>query len=128
MVGVAGLTVATGAILSSGGEEEVVQQEVYIPSFVEEAQAIEEPLLEVETKEETKFPKYIPVSERKPVTTSTKPATSCHTGYSGCLNPNASDYDCSGGSGNGPYYTGPVKVYGSDPFDLDRDNDGMGCE
>jgi hypothetical protein len=41
---------------------------------------------------------------------------------------NAGDYDCAGGSGNGPNYTGPVRVYGSDPFDLDQDNDGWGCE
>jgi len=54
---------------------------------------------------------------------------SCHPSYAGaCLNPNASDYDCSGGSGNGPYYTGPVQVVGPDVFDLDRDNDGYGCE
>ncbi len=44
------------------------------------------------------------------------------------VNPNASDYDCAGGSGNGPYYTGAVRVIGSDVFDLDRDGDGMGCE
>ncbi|MEK7638560.1 MAG: hypothetical protein AAB388_00185 [Patescibacteria group bacterium] len=41
---------------------------------------------------------------------------------------NAGDYDCAGGSGNGPNYTGPVRVNGSDPFDLDRDDDGWGCE
>jgi hypothetical protein len=51
----------------------------------------------------------------------TKPTTSsCHPGYSGCLKQNAGDYDCAKGSGNGPNYTGPVEVYGSDPFDLDR--------
>lgn len=54
--------------------------------------------------------------------------STCHSGYSGCLNASASDYDCASGSGNGPYYTGAVQVYGSDPFDLDRDNDGWGCE
>lgn len=53
---------------------------------------------------------------------------SCHSGYSGCLRSDASDYDCEGGSGDGPYYTGKVKVYGSDPFRLDRDGDGWGCE
>lgn len=53
----------------------------------------------------------------------------CHDSYVGnCLLPNASDYDCSGGSGNGPYYTGPVTVVGPDVFDLDRDGDGAGCE
>lgn len=52
----------------------------------------------------------------------------CNSNYSGCLLPNASDYDCSGGSGNGPYYTGMVQVLGYDEYDLDRDNDGWGCD
>lgn len=52
----------------------------------------------------------------------------CHPSYSGCLDPNVSDYDCAGGSGNGPYYTGKVKVIGPDIFGLDRDHDGWGCE
>jgi len=53
----------------------------------------------------------------------------CHPSYSGaCLNPNASDYDCRSGSGNGPYYTGKVRVVGPDVFRLDRDGDGWGCE
>lgn len=58
----------------------------------------------------------------------TLPEQKCHPSYSGCLNPNASDYDCAGGSGNGPYYTGRVRVIGPDVFDLDRDGDGWGCE
>lgn len=50
-------------------------------------------------------------------------------GYSGCLDPNAEDYDCAGGSGDEPeYVSGPIEVTGSDPFDLDRDGDGSGCE
>jgi len=52
----------------------------------------------------------------------------CHPSYSGCLDPNASDYDCIGGSGNGPYYTGRVRVIGPDVFGLDRDGDSWGCE
>ena len=55
-------------------------------------------------------------------------ATACHPSYSGCLKVDASDYDCAGGSGNGPYYTGPVRVIGPDVFGLDRDGDGWGCE
>jgi resuscitation-promoting factor RpfB len=51
----------------------------------------------------------------------------CTPGYSPCLPP-ASDYDCAGGTGNGPKYTGPVRVTGSDPYDLDRDGDGVGCD
>ncbi|MES2966883.1 MAG: hypothetical protein V4668_03780 [Patescibacteria group bacterium] len=68
----------------------------------------------------------------KPVTanivTEKKAITNCHPSYSGCLKMNAGDYDCASGSGNGPNYTDAVQVYGSDPFDLDRDNDGLGCE
>jgi uncharacterized membrane protein len=52
----------------------------------------------------------------------------CTKGYKPCLHP-ASDYDCAGGSGNGPkYVSGTVKVTGSDPYGLDADNDGTGCE
>jgi hypothetical protein len=53
----------------------------------------------------------------------------CHKSYRGrCLKPNASDYDCIGGSGNGPYYTGLVRVVGPDVYRLDADRDGIGCE
>lgn len=54
--------------------------------------------------------------------------SNCHPSYSGCLKADASDYDCRGGSGNGPYYTGKVRVLGPDVFGLDRDGDGWGCE
>jgi len=51
---------------------------------------------------------------------------SCHTSYEGaCLDPNSSDDDCEGGSGGGPDYTGTVRVVGDDPYDLDRDGDGI---
>jgi hypothetical protein len=43
--------------------------------------------------------------------------------------PNASDVDCAGGSGDGPRYVqGPVKVTGTDVYDLDADGDGWGCD
>jgi len=60
----------------------------------------------------------------------TTPARNYHPSYEGaCLDPTASDYDCAGGSGNGPKYVqGPVKVRPPDPFDLDADADGLGCE
>jgi len=52
----------------------------------------------------------------------------CDPNYEGeCLDPNAYDYDCEGGSGDGPEYTGRVEVVGDDPHDLDRDGDGVGC-
>lgn len=53
----------------------------------------------------------------------------CHPSYEGaCLDPSISDYDCAGGSGDGPAYTGPVRVVGPDDYDLDRDGDGYACE
>jgi hypothetical protein len=58
-----------------------------------------------------------------------EPAANCHPSYTGaCLDPNASDYDCAGGSGDGPKYTGTVTVVGPDVFGLDGDSDGIGCE
>jgi micrococcal nuclease len=63
-----------------------------------------------------------------PPSTTTAPA-SCHPSYAGaCLDPTASDYDCAGGSGDGPKYTGPVRVIGPDVFRLDSDGDGYACE
>jgi hypothetical protein len=56
-----------------------------------------------------------------------QPSSNCTPGYSPCLPP-ASDYDCLGGSGDGPAYTGFVRVTGSDPYGLDADGDGVGCE
>jgi hypothetical protein len=43
-----------------------------------------------------------------------------------CLDPNAADYDCAGGSGDGPDHTGTVTDVGDDHFGLDRD--GIGCQ
>ena len=58
-----------------------------------------------------------------------KPPKKCHPSYKGaCLDPFASDYDCIGGSGNGPKYTGRVRVVGPDVFRLDADGNGWGCE
>jgi hypothetical protein len=59
------------------------------------------------------------------------PSPNCTSGYSPCLPVGPSDYDCYGGSGNGPAYTEPgvtYRVTGSDPYGLDADNDGYGCE
>jgi hypothetical protein len=54
---------------------------------------------------------------------------SCDPNYSGACVPIASDVDCAGGSGDGPKYVqGPVRVLGTDIYDLDRDGDGYGCE
>jgi hypothetical protein len=55
-------------------------------------------------------------------------ASECDSNYSGCLSPTAYDYDCEGGSGDGPEYTGTVTVTGVDHYGLDSDSDGVGCE
>lgn len=62
-----------------------------------------------------------------PATTQHTQPSGCHPNYSGCV-PIASDVDCAGGSGDGPAYTGKVKILGPDVYGLDRDDDGWGCE
>ena len=49
---------------------------------------------------------------------------SCHPSYSPCL-PVVSDLDCVDIRAMG---VAPVRVLGSDPYRLDGDNDGLGCE
>jgi hypothetical protein len=57
-------------------------------------------------------------------------APTCSSSYVGvCLTPGIGDYDCAGGSGNGPnYIKGPFQVVPPDEFGLDADGDGIGCE
>ncbi len=71
---------------------------------------------------------------RKPVTrvvavgTKTSGGGGCDANYTPCV-PIASDVDCAGGGGNGPAYVdGPVRIVGGDPYDLDRDGDGVACD
>lgn len=81
----------------------------------------------LQTRQGRATPPTTPTPSKPPPTS---PASSnCHLSYRGaCLDANASDYDCAGGSGNGPFYTGRVEVIGPDDFGLDRDGDGVGCE
>jgi resuscitation-promoting factor RpfB len=87
---------------------------------------IREPIAQV-TKIGTKIavaPKPKPAPAPAP-----QPASNCHPSYTGaCVPSGVSDVDCSGGSGNGPYYVGFVHVVGYDEYDLDRDGNGLGCE
>jgi hypothetical protein len=70
-----------------------------------------------------------PADETDRPSTDPGDSSDCDPNYEGaCLDPNAYDYDCEGGSGDGPEYTGPVEVVGDDPYDLDRDGDGVGCD
>lgn len=63
-----------------------------------------------------------------PTPTPIQTSSQCNPNYSGCLKSNAGDYDCAGGTGNGPNYTGAVQVIGYDEYGLDRDGDGWACE
>jgi hypothetical protein len=56
--------------------------------------------------------------------------TNCDPHYTGyCLKDGIGDWDCKGGGGDGPNYVPVrVRVVGGDPFRLDGDHDGYGCE
>jgi hypothetical protein len=75
---------------------------------------------------------YVPPTTTTATSTTQAPppteGSDCHPSYTGACVPIVSDVDCAGGSGNGPYYVGRVTVVGPDVYDLDRDNDGVGCE
>lgn len=57
-------------------------------------------------------------------------AEECDPNYEGeCLKDGIGDYDCAGGSGNGPNYVySEVRVVGEDVFGLDANGNGIGCE
>jgi flagellar hook assembly protein FlgD len=81
---------------------------------------------------QTKNSHWLEVRVHKGDGTTTGPTPTCTSGYSPCLiYHNGADYDCAGGGGNGPYYTKPGVVYhvtGSDPYGLDANHNGLGCE
>ena len=95
------------------------------------AVAADQPIRSAPQPDESALPAPEPAAPAPPApaTAAVPPAPSgCDPNYSGCV-PIASDVDCAGGSGNGPAYVqGPVRVIGGDPYGLDRDNDGVGCE
>jgi PASTA domain len=77
-----------------------------------------------------KAPPPPPPTAPPPPPPSPAPGGGCDPSYPDeCLDPSAEDYDCAGGSGNGPEYVeGPLRVRPPDPFGLDADGDGWGCE
>jgi len=89
--------------------------------------ALARPLAVSCTPPTTAPPPPVPTTTAPPAA---PPLQSCTPGYSPCIPP-GDDVDCSGGSGNGPrYVAGPVAVDPAhgDPYGLDGDNDGIGCE
>lgn len=70
------------------------------------------------------------VAAHPTATTAKRRRRNCDPNYRGrCLRRNVRDYDCAGGSGDGPRYVrGPFRVVGRDRFGLDSDGDGIACE
>ena len=112
--GIAGTGVLASSL--SGTPTESIQATYTVPQQQAETLVIPEPPV-------VRTPVLVPVQSTIP----SKPQPNCSPNYSGCV-PIASDVDCAGGSGNGPAYTGEVRVIGPDIYDLDRDGDGWGCE
>lgn len=72
-----------------------------------------------------------PVPTAAPAAPTAAPlAGNCHPSYVGyCVTAGIGDWDCAGGSGNGPNYLPvTVQVVGYDEYGLDADNDRWGCE
>ena len=53
--------------------------------------------------------------ERREAAEKEAPPAGCDPNYTGCLDPNASDYDCEGGSGDGPRTPGRSRSSGPTP-------------
>jgi hypothetical protein len=76
---------------------------------------------------------YCTATDTVPSSATLEPAPSdpCDPHYPNvCLDPNVTDYDCAGSGEDGPEFVeGPVRILGSDPFDLDgQPRDAIGCE
>jgi hypothetical protein len=71
-----------------------------------------------------------PRAPAPPVSPPPPPPANCDPSYPDvCIPRGAADYDCAGGTGNGPnYIRGPLRVLPPDPHDLDRDGNGIGCQ
>ncbi len=82
------------------------------------------------TRRPTPTTRRVTPTTRKAPATTNAPARNCDSAYPDvCLHDGIGDYDCAGGSGNGPNYVdGPIRVRPPDPFGLDADHDGEGCE
>lgn len=86
----------------------------------------------VPTAPPTPAPTVAPPPPPPPATPAPQPpSANCHASYVGyCVTAGIGDWDCLGGSGDGPHYVPvTVQVVGYDEFGLDgNDNDGWGCE
>ncbi len=82
--------------------------------------------------EEREYQKNLEREEREALVADEEAAEAeaCDPNYEGaCLHEGIGDYDCAGGSGDGPnYVAGPIYVTGFDEFELDSDGNGVACE
>ena len=136
LIGLGTLGVVSAASYGLGSSSEIPPAPVVAPVTVQVQESTttpevkeSEPVKNVPETTTTKAATKKVEEQPKPTVQKTEvKAEKCNPNYSGCLKPDASDYDCAGGRGNGPYYTGKVQVIGSDVYDLDRDGNGWGCE
>ena len=123
------IDVGTSSVTVGGGNGEKVT--TYIVKYIDGVEvsrsiAREEttvqPVNEV-TSIGTRVPEPVAVAAPAPE------SNGCDSNYADVCVPIASDVDCAGGSGNGPAYVdGPLRIVGSDIYDLDRDGDGIACD
>jgi DNA-directed RNA polymerase beta' subunit len=92
------------------------------------AEEIKSKILDTDTNSQKTYEQIIRERQDKAQEIRKALEAKCNSNYSGCLKPNSGDYDCVGGTGNGPNYTGTVQVLGYDEYGLDRDRNGWGCE
>ena len=133
-----------GLILAAacGGGEDRAETPTAVPS----AEATEEPTLSTPTAGPSATPRPadptstavapeptvppLPTTSVPPPVPTEPPPPNCDPSYPDvCIPVGAADYDCAGGTGNGPnYIQGPIRVLPPDPHSFDGDGDGVGCE
>jgi hypothetical protein len=122
-----GIDVGASAVTVSGGNgEKVTTYRVQYLDGVEVSRSVAREETTVQPIDEvTAIGTRVPAPEPAPAPAS----NGCDSNYADACVPIASDVDCAGGSGNGPaYVVGPVRIIGSDIYDLDRDGDGIACD
>jgi hypothetical protein len=123
------INVGASAVTTGGGNgEKVTTYLVEYVDGVEVSRSVAREEVTVQPVDEvtsigTRLPAPVVVAEPVPEN------NGCDSNYADACVPIASDVDCAGGSGDGPgYVDGPVRIVGSDVYDLDRDGDGIACD
>ncbi len=106
-------------------EQQLASAKSWVDTFSQRLVALEEKEQRELERAEARALREVEDQESKAAAVEEESTAGCD--YNPCLPP-ASDYDCEGGSGDGPAYTGTVEVIGTDIYGLDDDGDGIGCE